>query len=82
MLLYVHLVSLTSHYTTVSANNSIIHNTDNTGADPGFCQGGWLAGPKKFSRHAAPRKNFGALLGVSGGMLPQEIFKIETARLA
>ena len=52
------------------------------GADPGFCQGGWLAGPKKFSRRAAPRKIFGALLGGSGGMLPQKIFKIESARLA
>ena len=44
-----------------------------SGADPGFCQGGWLAGPQKI---------FGAVLGGYGGMLPQKIFKIESARLA
>ena len=49
---------------------------------PGFCQGGWLAGPQNLSRRAAPRKTFKALLGGSGGMLPQKIFKIESARLA
>ena len=53
-----------------------------SGADPGFCQGGWLAGPKKFSRRPTPRKIFGALVGGSGGMLPQKIFKTEIARLA
>ena len=53
-----------------------------TGADPEFCQGGWLAGPKNFLRRAVPRKIFGALLGGSGGRLPQKVFKIESARLA
>ena len=52
-----------------------------TGADPGFCQGGGLAGPKNFSRRSAPRKIFGTLLGGSGGMLPHKVFKIESARL-
>ena len=53
-----------------------------SGADPGFWQGGWLAGPQNISRRAAPRKIFGAVLGGYGGMLPQKIFKIESARLA
>ena len=47
---------------------------DLTGADPGFCQGGWLTGLEA-------QKIFGAFLGRSGGMLPQKIFKIESARL-
>ena len=47
-----------------------------------ICQGGWLAGPKNFSRRAGPRKNVGALLGGSGAMFPEKIFKIESARLA
>ena len=34
-------------------------------------EGGWLT-----------PKSFGALLGESGGMLPQKTFKIESARLA
>ena len=57
-----------------------------TGADPGFCQGGWVGGwPQKLFQGAAPRKMFGALLGglgASGGMVPQKKFKIESARLA
>ena len=45
-------------------------------------EGGWLA-PKIFrgAQRTVPREMFGALLGGSG-MLPQKIFKIESARLA
>ena len=39
-----------------------------TGADPGFLSGRVAGWPQKF---------FGALLGGSGGMLPQKVFKID-----
>ena len=62
--------------------SSIIKKGITAGADPRFCQGGWLAGQKNVSGCAAPRNIFWAVLGESGGMLPQEIFKIECGRLA
>ena len=37
---------------------------------------------KHFFHIFSARKIFGTLLGESGGMLPQNIFKIESARLA
>ena len=42
-----------------------------TGADPGFCQGGWLAGPKNF---------WGSSRGVWGGYAPPEkILKLKVS---
>ena len=48
-----------------------------TGADPGFLSGRVAGWPQIFFEAGSAKKIFGALLGGSGGMLPQKVFKID-----
>ena len=48
----------------------------------GFCAWGAVPDPKNFFEPQSGEENCFGLLGGSGGMLPQKIFKIKGPRLA